>query len=560
MHLVTRAGLRVRRRVWAYGAVSLAAIGLMAAVSTVPLDSGRSEVHQVRRGDVAIREVLDLRSAQADVQVFIEPEFAKLSSAPTLIDPVDIGTGARLSEAEAAQAKEVVATLDTLGLHADARAIAAANKTFIASLTALGPLISGRPADVIASVTRAENAAYVQVRAVTMTAVTRLRTQRDLDAQESENHLEVGRRMVLAVDAAAALLVVITALAVGRRARRRELAERTAALRQEYESMLQQALEMSKTETGAYSVMTRALRSSVPHLQVEMLVADSSRSHFRQTMHTGVGPDQRSGCGVVSPLDCPATMHGHTMLFPSSTALNACPYLTGRASGELSAACVPISTTGTTVGVVHATAPDGSPPDESEIRYLEISSRRASERIAMLRAFEKSEAQARTDPLTGLWNRRSLEDRVNDLRRDGTEYALAYGDLDFFKTLNDTFGHEAGDQALRLFARVLRDAIRPNDLTARYGGEEFLVVLPDCPIELAAKILERLREQLALTLTSGRVPAFTVSFGLASSLDADAFDEVVALADKALLAAKAAGRNRTVYAGEPVVVGGDVAE
>jgi diguanylate cyclase (GGDEF)-like protein len=198
--------------------------------------------------------------------------------------------------------------------------------------------------------------------------------------------------------------------------------------------------------------------------------------------------------------------------------------------------------------VVHATGPDNAPPSAGDLHYLELTSRRASERIAMLRAFEKSEAQARTDPLTGLWNRRSLENRINDFQREGTPYALAYGDLDHFKILNDTHGHEAGDQALRLFARVLRDTIRPDDITARYGGEEFVVVLPNCSVETASKVLERLRERLALALTTGRVPAFTVSFGLASSVDADTFDEVVACADRALLDAKTNGRNRTVLA------------
>ncbi|MGZ6557919.1 MAG: GGDEF domain-containing protein, partial [Actinomycetota bacterium] len=198
--------------------------------------------------------------------------------------------------------------------------------------------------------------------------------------------------------------------------------------------------------------------------------------------------------------------------------------------------------------VLHATGPDGLAPTEAEVGYLEITSRRASERIAMLRAFEKSEVQARTDPLTGLWNRRSLENRANDLVRDRTPYALAYGDLDHFKLLNDTHGHEAGDQALRLFSRVLRESIRPTDISARYGGEEFVIVLPECETETALKILERLRERLVLTLANGRVAAFTVSFGLASSTDAETFDQVVAVADQALLAAKANGRNRTVVA------------
>jgi diguanylate cyclase (GGDEF)-like protein len=310
---------------------------------------------------------------------------------------------------------------------------------------------------------------------------------------------------------------------------------------------------MADTEIDAYTVVTKAFRESVPHLQVEMLVADSSGAHFHQTLHTADASEteHRCGCDVVSPIDCPATRRGHTLVFPSSQALNACPHLTGRPSGDLSAACVPISITGRSSGVVHAIGPDGSPPDQNDVSYLEMTTRHASERIAMLRAFAKSETQARTDPLTGLWNRRSLENRVRELARDATPYALAYGDLDHFKILNDTHGHEAGDQALRLFARVLKDSVRPGDITARYGGEEFVIVLPDCPTETALKILERIREQLALTLTNGRAPAFTVSFGVASSTDADTFDEVVAIADRALLTAKADGRNRTILAANP---------
>jgi diguanylate cyclase (GGDEF)-like protein len=147
-----------------------------------------------------------------------------------------------------------------------------------------------------------------------------------------------------------------------------------------------------------------------------------------------------------------------------------------------------------------------------------------------------------------LLNRRSLENAIRGLRSEGIEYALAYGDLDHFKVLNDTHGHEAGDQALRLFSRVLRDSIRPNDIAGRYGGEEFVIVLPDCNTDTATVVLERVRERLALALTAGRVPAFTVSFGLAASTDADTFDEIVAVADKALHTAKATGRNRVVTA------------
>ena len=91
----------------------------------------------------------------------------------------------------------------------------------------------------------------------------------------------------------------------------------------------------------------------------------------------------------------------------------------------------------------------------------------------MLRAFSKSEVQAHTDPLTGLMNRRSLEVQVRALTEEDRPYIVAYGDLDHFKQLNDVYGHDAGDRALRLFARVAH-SLRPNT-SARYGGEEFVV-------------------------------------------------------------------------------------
>jgi diguanylate cyclase (GGDEF)-like protein len=172
----------------------------------------------------------------------------------------------------------------------------------------------------------------------------------------------------------------------------------------------------------------------------------------------------------------------------------------------------------------------------------------------MIRAFETSENQAHTDPLTGLLNRRSLEMQVRDLRDEATPYSLAYGDLDEFKVLNDTHGHDAGDLALRAFSRVLRDSVRPNDIVARFGGEEFVIVLPDCSTETAVGVLERVRSNLARSLSSGRVPSFTVTFGIASTAYAADFDDIVTIADHALLDAKAAGRNRVIVAELPIGV------
>jgi diguanylate cyclase (GGDEF)-like protein len=235
------------------------------------------------------------------------------------------------------------------------------------------------------------------------------------------------------------------------------------------------------------------------------------------------------------------------LTFESSRALDACPYLKDQPQA-CSAVCVPVSVSGLTVGVVHAAGADNEPPGPERRTALELVARRASDRIGLMRAFSRSETQATTDPLTGLPNRRSLENDVRRLTSMDTPYAVAFADLDHFKAVNDKFGHTAGDQALRIFARVLREGLRPHDLYGRYGGEEFVVVLPHCDEPDAVRILERIREQLAVTLLNAECPTFTVSFGLAPSRAGQPFGTMVATADTALLEAKQQGRNRVIVA------------
>jgi diguanylate cyclase (GGDEF)-like protein len=120
------------------------------------------------------------------------------------------------------------------------------------------------------------------------------------------------------------------------------------------------------------------------------------------------------------------------------------------------------------------------------------------------------------------------------------------GDLDHFKALNDTHGHDAGDRALRVFARTMRAALRGDDIVSRYGGEEFVLVLPDLSVEEARSALERIRESLALAINAGNVPPFTASFGVAHSSNAEDIEELLRVADAALFRAKREGRNRVV--------------
>ncbi len=175
---------------------------------------------------------------------------------------------------------------------------------------------------------------------------------------------------------------------------------------------------------------------------------------------------------------------------------------------------------------MHATAPVERPLGQQEAATLEQVGLKAGDRIGVIRAFARSESQAASDSLTGLLNRRSLEEQVHGLLRAGSPYAVVYADLDHFKRLNDTHGHESGDRALRLFTRTLRATARQHDLIARWGGEEFLVVVPQASAEQAAGLAERIREALTLALANGATPHFTASFGVSDSSQADELEVV----------------------------------
>ncbi len=160
-----------------------------------------------------------------------------------------------------------------------------------------------------------------------------------------------------------------------------------------------------------------------------------------------------------------------------------------------------------------------------------------------------------TDGLTGLQNRRYLESHLGtlvDQARDRSKaLAALIVDLDFFKSVNDTFGHDAGDDVLREFARRLRKNVRGIDLTCRYGGEEFVIVMPETDRAQAYAIAERLRQRVAgepfLVLGGAKALDVTISVGVAT-LDhhEDTPETILKRADNALYLAKRGGRNKVV--------------
>ncbi len=320
----------------------------------------------------------------------------------------------------------------------------------------------------------------------------------------------------------------------------REMAKQ--ARRRDFETRLANALEMAEGEPEVLDAIERAVTNVLPEAPAEMLLADNSHAHLSRMVATSPSGEP-PGCDVDSPARCPAARRAQVQRFADSDDLDACPKLRGRPGGRCSAVCVPVSIMGRTVGVFHATGVVGHPVDESRVQDLQTLASLAGNRIGMIRIMAETQLQASTDGLTGLVNRRTLENRVATLRGDSTEFSFVMVDLDRFKDLNDTFGHETGDRALRLFAETLRRSLRRDDLACRYGGEEFAVVLPQTSAIDATDVLERVRVALRSAVAAGAAPHFTASFGIALSSSYADLDEVVARADQALFLAKDAGRD-----------------
>lgn len=176
------------------------------------------------------------------------------------------------------------------------------------------------------------------------------------------------------------------------------------------------------------------------------------------------------------------------------------------------------------------------------------------------RAKELAEEKARTDYLTGLNNRRAFYESARVIHEHSVRYQHSYCvlllDVDFFKMVNDKWGHDAGDKALIEVADTVKEAVRESDLCARFGGEEFIVLLPETSVIEAANLADRLRETLAAMIINlgerdDHQLKLTVSIGLAQLQDKEmSMDQVINHADEALYQAKSSGRDQVAIYSE----------
>ena len=185
--------------------------------------------------------------------------------------------------------------------------------------------------------------------------------------------------------------------------------------------------------------------------------------------------------------------------------------------------------------------------------YINVYLREASPVLETKRLMETLREANLRDPMTGLNNRRFLEEYVETLianvQRKKSKLAILMLDLDYFKMVNDTYGHDAGDAVLKSLAKVLKQTVRTSDMVIRYGGEEFLIILQEAEGDNADKVAENIRIAVEniKTQVAGVVIQKTISIGISSfPSDSDTFWQAVKYADVALYRAKEDGRNRVV--------------
>jgi diguanylate cyclase len=221
------------------------------------------------------------------------------------------------------------------------------------------------------------------------------------------------------------------------------------------------------------------------------------------------------------------------------------------------------------LGEVSAEASSGANPRrliESLVRELSKATNRAtaleanfaeaSNELDKIRdSLEQAEERSKTDMLTGLANRRALDEFLRlaqiSTMESGSALSVFLTDIDHFKSFNDNYGHQVGDQVIKLVAGVLREHVRDSDLAARYGGEELMAVLPGVDLDACREIAERIRSTIAerrirRRATGEDISSVTISIGVAEFRFGESAESLIERCDQALYRAKREGRNRVM--------------
>lgn len=311
-------------------------------------------------------------------------------------------------------------------------------------------------------------------------------------------------------------------------------------------SRISDSLQACLSLEEAYRVIPRLVQKLFP-LHSGIIYTISSSGNIVEAATTW-GQNLASQL-IFSPNDCWGIRCGRPHLFENTYSGLACSHFTQPVAEECY--CVPMMAQGETLGLFYLQAPERGKFTEAKQQLAVTVAEHIALALANLRLRETLKNQSIRDPLTGLFNRRYLEESLERelLRAERQKHSVGVImiDIDHFKKLNDTFGHEAGDIVLQELAVFLQGSIRGSDIACRYGGEEFTLILPEATLEVTKQRAEQLREgakHLHVHYRRQPIGRITLSLGVASFPgQASSASAVLRAADEALYKAKSTGRD-----------------
>ena len=325
--------------------------------------------------------------------------------------------------------------------------------------------------------------------------------------------------------------------------------------RSEETTLLNEMVDLLQTCVSAeeaYAVIARSAQQLFPSDAGALCVLNASQNLVEAVAIWG---QSLVGERVFAPEECWALRRGQVHAVDDPAPGLVCRHL--GALRDVSYLCVPMMGQGEALGVLHVQSGGSSGEGQNRLtdaqqRLAVTAARHIALALANLRLRETLRMQSIRDPLTGLFNRRYMEESLaRELRRaarNQRRLGAIMLDLDKFKVFNDTYGHEAGDTLLRELGEFLRSRTRGEDIACRYGGEEFVVILPEASMEVTQQRAERLREEFKHLNVQHRgrsLGPVTLSVGVAVFPEhGSTAEEILRAADHALYQAKAEGRDR----------------
>ncbi|HOL60193.1 MAG TPA: diguanylate cyclase [Syntrophales bacterium] len=310
------------------------------------------------------------------------------------------------------------------------------------------------------------------------------------------------------------------------------------------------ALQLCRSVADAGTVIKKHLPRLIEAAGGTLFLPDETRQRLPILVSFGDNSNLKKSMPAE---DCIAFRYGR-LLSPQENTCYRC--LSSSENRNFSCLCLPMMVSGRPEGVLSLRLEPTEVSESIEKELLTIATEYISLAIGNLQLQDQLMLQATRDPLTNLFNRRYMEESLNReffrCQRKGLPISLILIDIDFFKLVNDRYGHDAGDFVLKTFAGYLLKSIRKEDIACRYGGEEFVVILPETPLEAAMVRAEHLRKNVMISSIEYRgeiITDITVSMGIATwPLHGEDPISCLKAADLALYRAKEEGRNRVVVA------------